>query len=86
MITNFSCFKVSEKKSDQSPDYTLSAKVGEQYVNIGAGWIKESKGTKYISFKLSDPYMDKPGFTITMSDVPEKAEYPDNSDVDKIPF
>lgn len=64
MITNFYCFKVDEKKSEKSPDYRLSAKIGDEFVEIGAGWIKQGEHTKHISFKLSDPYKERSGFAI----------------------
>jgi len=64
MIKNFSIFKVSEKKNDAQPDYRISAKVGEAYVDVGAGWIKDSKAGKYISVKLRDEYQDKCGFAL----------------------
>lgn len=62
-MKNFSCFKVTEKKNEKEPDYRLTMKVGEEFVDIGAGWIKESaKGTKYISFALSKPFKDRKGY------------------------
>lgn len=64
MLKNFSCFKVGEKKSATSPDYRLTAKVGEQFVEIGAGWIKEGPKGKFISFKLSDPYQERSGWEL----------------------
>lgn len=57
MIKNFALFKVKEKKSDNSPDYELSTKIGDDFIQVGAGWIRESKkGTKFISIKLSEPF------------------------------
>jgi len=73
MINQFAIFKVGEKKSDKQPDYRLSAKVGEEYVEIGAGWIKEGKGgSKFISCQLSKPYKDKKGYGLeeVKSDTP----------------
>lgn len=70
MITNFSCWKNDKKENEKSPDYRLSAKVGEEWVDIGAGWIKQAGERKYISFSLSRPYKDKPGFKL----VGEKAD------------
>ena len=68
MITNFSIFKATKEKDNQ-PDYSISAKIGEEYVTIGAGWIKESQNGKFISCKLSEPYKERPGFEITMQEV-----------------
>lgn len=68
-MTNFSCFKVTEKKNEKEPDYRLTAKVGDEFIEIGAGWIKESaKGTKYISFSLSKPYKDRKGWKLIEQD------------------
>jgi len=61
---NFSCFKVTEKKNDKSPDYRLSTKVGDEYVEIGAGWVKETEKGKYISFALSKPFNDRKGWAL----------------------
>lgn len=60
-IKNFSIFKAKEKKSDKSPDYNISVKVGEHYVNVGACWLKDGKAGKYFSCKLSDGYTSKDG-------------------------
>ena len=57
-IKNFAIFKVANKKNEKSPDYTLSAKVGEEYVDIGAGWVKDGAKGKFISCVLSNPYVD----------------------------
>lgn len=92
MIKNFSCFKVSEKNEGQ-PDYRLTAKIGEAYVDIGAGWIKEGAKGKYISFSLGKPYNDKPGYQITTeASVAEGMEKlhevaaAENINIDDIPF
>jgi len=64
MIKHFSCFKVDKKEKESQPDYRLSAKVGDKFVEVGGGWIKQGEHTKYISFKLSDAYKEKSGFVI----------------------
>lgn len=67
-MNNFLIFKVDNKKNEKSPDYVIRTKIEEKFVEIGAGWIKESgKGTKYISCKLSNPYKDRKGFKIVES-------------------
>ena len=65
-MQNFSIFKVQKDPSNSKlPDYRISIKVGDEYVEAGAGWIKESKNGKYISCKLNDAYLDKrKGFEI----------------------
>lgn len=65
MIKQFAIFKVKEKKSDISPDYIISIKLQDKYLTIGGGWIKDGKGCKYISCKLSDGYKELKGFSIT---------------------
>lgn len=73
MNKNFSIFKNTHKKEGSTqPDYKISMKVGEEYVEIGAGWIKDGKSGKYISCKLSDSYADhtkgvaRKGFQLVM--------------------
>lgn len=63
MITNFNCYKNEDKKEGQ-PDYKLSAKIGEKWEEIGAGWVKDGKAGKYISFSLRKPYNDRSGLQI----------------------
>ena len=57
-IKNFSIFK-KDKKQDNHPDYSISAKVQkdnvDEYKEIGAGYIKEGQKGKYISVALSKP-------------------------------
>lgn len=74
MIKNFACFKVGEKKNDSQPDYRLSAKVGDDYVDIGAGWVKEGKSGKFISFKLSDAYKENDGWALVKEGAVKKVE------------
>jgi uncharacterized protein (DUF736 family) len=63
-IKNFSIFK-KDKKQDNHPDYSISAKVQkdnvDEYREIGAGYIKEGQKGKFISVALSKPreYMGK---------------------------
>lgn len=73
MIKNFSIFKVDNKNKDNDPDYRISAKVGDEYKEIGAGWIKEGPKSKYISCQLSKPYKDRKGFVITIESTPDPA-------------
>ncbi len=75
-INNFNCFRNSKKEAgSKQPDYYISTKIGEEFVTIGSGWVKAATdGSKFISFKLSDPYQDKPGFHITVDETIEAAE------------
>jgi len=71
MIKNFSIFKNKPNDNEKFPTHSISAKIGEEYVNIGACWTKEGKGGKFLSCKLQDVYVDhtdrtksKKGFAI----------------------
>ena len=98
-IKNFSIFKNQNKKKDTQPDYRLSTKIGDEYVDIGAGWKKTSKdGTSsFISVKLSDAYETRAGFHLEIEVPPmkvvddrpveKKMAYPKETiDPDKIEF
>lgn len=86
MINNFSIFKNEKKQKANEPDYSISAKIGEKYTNIGGCWIKEGKSGKYISCQLSKQYKDRSGFQIIPLD-DDKEEYPteDKVNVEDIP-
>ena len=58
MIKNFSIFKRKSSENEKAPSHDISAKIGEEYVTIGACWTKESKGGKYLSCKLQDAFVD----------------------------
>lgn len=76
-ITNFSCFK-NKKEKDTHPDYKLSAKIGDEYVEIGAGWIKKgNSGAEFISFKLKDPYEARNSYHIEEDLAPKQAVKPE---------
>ena len=63
-MQNFAIFKAKEKKNEKSPDYNISIKVGDKYVNAGGCWLKESKGQKYFSCALAKPYKVQSGWEI----------------------
>lgn len=58
MIKNFSIFKNKQSDNEKLPTHSLSAKIGEEFVTIGACWTKEGKAGKYLSCKLQDVYVD----------------------------
>ena len=60
----FAIFKNNDKKNEKSPDYNISFKVNDKYVNIGGCWIREGKSGKFFSCKLSNGYKDFKGFHI----------------------
>ena len=44
---------VNTKTKETQPDYKISAKVGTEFIDCGAGWKKLSaKGTTYLSLSL----------------------------------
>jgi len=56
-------FKATEKSNVKSPDFRLTAKVGEKFVTIGAGWNRKSaKGTPFISCLMAKPFKDLKGW------------------------
>lgn len=58
-VKDIAIFKVDNKKNEKAPDYRLMIKIDDNWSECGAGWIKtSSKGTKFISCKLSDAYKD----------------------------
>ena len=80
-IKHFSIFKNKEVKNDKMPTHSISTKIGEEFVNIGACWTKDSKGGKYLSCKLQDVYVDhtdrtkiKKGFAIVEEKVGKQDE------------
>ena len=83
-MKNFTLFKNENKKSDKQPDYTMSGKVGEEYQDIGACWVKEGKKGKYLSCSLQDArsYENKDGVQVevpSFSIVEEKGVLPQES-------
>jgi uncharacterized protein (DUF736 family) len=80
-MKQFLIFK-NDKKNDKEPDYRLSAKIGESFVEIGAGWIKDGKnGNKFISCQFSKPFKDRKGYHIE-EDIDTEVEInPDNIEI-----
>ena len=75
MIREFLIFR-NEKKQPNSkePDFRLSAKSGEEWINIAVGWNRVSpKGTKMISCVMAKPFKDKPGYKI-VEDTDDRTE------------
>ena len=83
MTQNFSIFKVQKDPTNTKlPDYRMSLKIGEEFVECGACWIKESKNGKYMSCKLSEPYLDKrKGFEIVEKKSKTPAQLQEPTDV-----
>ncbi len=64
MINSFSIFKNTRKEKETQPDYNMSAKVGDEFVDIGACWLKDGKSGKFFSCQLKKEYQDKKGYEI----------------------
>lgn len=60
MIKNFSIFKYKKPKTgDKAPTHSITTKIGEEFVEIGACWTKEtSTGDKYLSCALQKAWVD----------------------------
>lgn len=68
-MKNFSIWKNDKKEKESEPDYRLTMKVDDKFVDIGAGWIKStSEGKKYISVSLSKAYNGKNGWKLIIED------------------
>ncbi len=62
-MKEFLIFKNDNKKGEKEPDYKLSVKIDDKFVEVGAGWKRLSqKGTNFISCLLSKPYGDRKGW------------------------
>ena len=54
-------FKNLKKEKPEQPDYRVSAKIGAEFEEIGAGWIKKTKpsekfpeGRDYLSISIDE--------------------------------
>ena len=99
-MKNFSLTKNSYKKTDTQPDYKMSVKIEDKFVETGSCWIKKDKnGNTFLSCKLNDLYVDhtkgvaRAGFDLVqeqsqnpkVADMPEMVET-DNVKVDELDF
>lgn len=60
MITrykNFTIFKAKPSENEKLPTHAISMKIGEEYVNVGGCWTKDSTNGKYLSGKLADAWV-----------------------------
>lgn len=58
MNKNFSIFKNKPSDNDKLPTHSISMKVGEEYINIGACWVKNGTNGSFLSCKLSNAWVD----------------------------
>lgn len=49
---NVIVFPNENKAKENSPDYSLSGKVGSEYKRAGSGWRKDKNGKKFLSLSL----------------------------------
>ncbi len=88
-IKTFAIFKNQHKKEEKHPDYKISIKIGDVYVEAGGVWLKEGKAGKFMSCKLSDARDTRPGFRIE-TELPQiksvAVNEVDNINPDEIPF
>ena len=69
-LTNFQLWKNEKKEpGSKQPDYRITAKIGEKFSEIGAGWKKQdTKGNTYLSCTVKEP-----------QEKPKKPDYPQES-------
>jgi len=73
-MKEFIIFK-NTKPSDnvKAPTHRVMATIGNELVEIGGGWSRESKtGNKFLSIRLKDIYKDKNGYFIGIDRAVEK--------------
>lgn len=59
IIKSFSLFKARESGNEKAPTHKLSAKIGDEFVEIGSAWTKATaKGDKYLSAQLAKAWVD----------------------------
>jgi len=64
-IKFFDLHKNTRKEKDTHPDYNLSFKSEDSFVNGGACWKKQDKnGNTYLSCKFGEAYQDRKGYHI----------------------
>lgn len=74
--------KARPSENPKLPTHSISVKVGEEFVTVGACWTKDTKnGAKFLSCKLQDAWVDskdntksRKGFGITY-DEPVKEDH-----------
>ena len=71
-IKNFTIFKNTKKEKENHPDYRISIKIGDEYVDAGGVWLKEGKAGKFFSCKLNDARDTRKGFGIHIEEAPLK--------------
>lgn len=51
--------KAKPSDNPKLPTHSISVKIGEEFITVGACWTKETKnGAKFLSCKLQDAWVD----------------------------
>lgn len=67
MIKFFDLHKATKKEKESQPDYRISFKTNDSFVQGGACWKKQDKnGNTYLSCKLADDYKESKGYHIAV--------------------
>lgn len=69
MINNFTIFKKDAPVGENMPTHTLSAKIGDNYAQIGSGWTKTSSRGNFLSCQLNPEnksFTTKEGETVNL--------------------
>ena len=65
---NGNLFKNQNKTSESHPDYTGTIKLQDGKDQQIAAWLKDGKGGKFLSLKLSDPYVKQESKAVAVDD------------------
>lgn len=69
MINNFTIFKQDNQGNEKLPTHTISAKIGDNYAQIGSGWTKVGQKGNFLSCQLNTEnrsYTTKDGTTVNL--------------------
>lgn len=59
MIKSFNIMKAKPSDNPKLPTHSISVKVGEEFITVGACWTKDMKnGGKFLSCKLQDAWVN----------------------------
>lgn len=62
MIQNFTITVMDNNGNENLPTRKISTKIGDNFVQVGSGWVKKDKnGNPFISCKLKDEYKKEDG-------------------------
>jgi len=62
MIKNFTITKQDNQGKDNLPNRKISTKIGDNFIQIGSGWVKNDKnGNPFISGQLKNEFVKDDG-------------------------